>query len=171
LDRMLSIELAMKNEQAEKAFYLGQARRTRNTVARILFEALADDEEEHKRRLAKLHATLIRDGAWPESVPIEIAGTVIRQRLGSVARDAAGAADHDVDDLEALRKAESFEAAGAELYRNLSAACTNPQEASFFRFLAGIEREHLVSVRDSMSYLEDPSGWLSAKERAGLDGA
>ena len=171
MDRMSSIELAMNNEQSEKEFYLGQARRTRNTVARILFEALAADEDEHKRRLAKLYETLKRDGTWPESVPIEVAGTDVRQRLDSVARDATEALAHDVDDMAALRKAESFEAAGAELYRNLAAACTNPQEASFFRFLAGIEREHLMSVRDSIFYLEDPGAWLSSRERAGLDGA
>lgn len=171
MDRMSSIELAMKNEQFEKEFYLGQARRTRNTVARILFDALAADEDEHKRRLAALYETLKRDGSWPESVPLEVAGTDVRQRLDSVARDETEAAAHDVDDMTALRKAESFEAAGVELYSNLSAACSNLQEASFFRFLSGIEREHLMSVRESIFYLEDPNGWLSAKERAGLDGA
>jgi rubrerythrin len=171
MDRISSIELAMKNEQSEKEFYLGHARRTRNAVARFLFEALAADEDEHKRRLAKLHETLKRDGSWPDTVPIEIAGTDVRKRLASVARDAREASAHDDDDLAALREAESFEVAGAELYRGLSAACTNPQETSFFKLLSGIEREHLLSIRDSISYLEDPGAWLSSKERAGLDGA
>jgi rubrerythrin len=171
MDRISSIELAMKNEQFEKEFYLGQARRTRNTVARVLFESLAADEDEHKRRLAALYETLKCDGAWPESVPLEVAGTDVRQRLDSVARNEALAAAHDVDDMAALRKAESFETTGVALYSKLSAACSNPQEASFFRLLSGIEREHLMSIRDSISYLEDPSGWLSANGRAGLDGA
>jgi rubrerythrin len=161
----------MKNEQAEKHFYLEQARRTRNVVARVLFEALAADEDEHKRRLAKLYQKLKSDGSWPESVPLEVAGTDVRQRLFAIARDTAEVAAHDADDMNALRKAESFEAAGSALYQDLSAACANPREASFFGILAGIEREHLLSVRDSISYLEDPGAWLSAKERAGLDGA
>jgi rubrerythrin len=171
MDRMSSIELAMKNEQSEKEFYLEQSRRTRSTVARILFEALAADEDEHKRRLAALYETLARDGAWPKSVPLEVAGTSVRERLDSMARDAADAAAHDVADLAALRRAESLESAGTELYRNLAAACSDPREIAFFRFLSGVEREHLLSVRDSIFYLEDPNAWLASKERAGLDGA
>jgi rubrerythrin len=171
MDRISSIELAMKNEQSEKEFYLNQARRTKNVVARVLFEALAEDEDEHKRRLAKLHETLKRDGAWPENVPIEIAGTSVRQKIDAVGRGTTDVAAHDGDDLAALRKSESFESAGADFYRNLAEACTNPQEAEFFRFLSKIEREHLMSVRDSIYYLEDPSGWLASRERSGLDGA
>ena len=169
MDRMSSIELAMKNEQAEKQFYLEQAARTGNAVARTLFEALAADEDEHKRRLAKLYETLKRDGAWPESVPLEVAGTDVRQRLEALSRGAAASA-HDDDDLAALRKAEAFEAGGAELYAGLAKGCDNRQEARFFDFLAGIEREHLASVRDSIFYLEDPAGWTAAHERASLDG-
>jgi rubrerythrin len=171
MDRMSSIELAMKNEQAEKEFYLGHAKRTRNAVARILFEALAADEDEHKKRLATLYNKLKSDGAWPETVPIEVAGTDVRRRLAAAERGSEEASRHDGDDLDALRKAESFEAAGGALYGNLAAACANPQEKAFFHFLAGIEREHLLSVRDSIAYLEDPQGWLSARERSGLDGA
>lgn len=169
MDKMSSIEFAMKNEATEKAYYLGQARRTKNAVARTLFETLAQDEDEHMARLTALHEKLQKDGTWPEEIPIEVAGTNIKLNLSKVARNAAGA-EHDMSDIEALRKAEGFESAGAEFYKGLAASCANPREKSFFEFLAGIEREHLLSVKDSIFYLEDPAGWLSARERAGLDG-
>ena len=38
-------------------------------------------------------------------------------------------------------------------------------------FLADIEREHRISLQDSLSYLEDPESWLEASEHQGLDGA
>jgi hypothetical protein len=47
----------------------------------------------------------------------------------------------------------------------------NPQEKKFFSFLAQIEREHMLSMKDSLFYLEDPEGWFESNGRAGLDGA
>jgi rubrerythrin len=170
MDRMSSIEFAIRNEQTEKAYYLGEARRTSNPVARTLFEELARDEDEHMRRLVSLHEKLEADGAWPIDLPLEVAGTDIKKKLKSVARNAAAAA-HDVNDIDALRKAEGLEAGGAKFYKELAAACEGAKERSFFEFLSGIEGEHLASVRDSIFYLEDPNGWLAAKERSGLDGA
>ena len=171
MDRMSSIEFAIRNEQTEKAYYLGEARRTSNPVARTLFEELARDEDEHMRRLVTLHDKLKADGGWPKDLPLEVAGTDIKKKLKALTRDALGAVAHDLSDLEAMRKAEGFEASGAKFYKELAAACSDPRERSFFELLSGIEGEHLASVRDSIFYLEDPGGWLAAKERSGLDGA
>ncbi len=171
MDRMLSIEFAIRNEQTEKAYYLGEARRTSNPVARTLFEELARDEDEHMRRLVALHDKLTADGAWPADLPLVVAGTDIKKKLKALTRDALAASAHDLGDLEALRKAEEFEAGGTKFYKELAAACVDPHERAFFQLLSGIEGEHLASVKDSIFYLEDPGGWLAAKERSGLDGA
>jgi rubrerythrin len=170
MDRMSSIELAIKNEQSEMEFYLGQAKRTANPIARLLFQTLAQDEREHMTRIRGLHEKLTAEGSWPEDLPIEVAGTNIQQALAQMTRVAAVTNIHEEDDIAALNQGAEFEASGAKFYAELAEACDNLQEQKFFKFLSGIEREHLLSIKDSILYLEDPEGWLESKERQGLDG-
>jgi rubrerythrin len=167
---MSSIELAIRNETAEMEYYLAEAARSRNPVARRLFETLAEDEKEHMTRLRALHGKLVSSGSWPEDVTIEVAGTNVKHVLEGLGRNGETAA-HDDDDIAALHKGIGFEQNGSKFYAELAAACDNPQERKFFSFLAGIEREHMLSIQDSLFYLEDPQGWLEEKGRAGLDGA
>mgnify|MGYP003572590946 FL=1 len=171
MDRISSIELALKNEQSEMEYYLNNARRSNNPVARKLFETLAADEREHMTRIKGLHQKLLADGSWPDDLPIAVAGTNIKEALAAVSRIGEEAANHDADDIAALKQGIEFEQGGSKFYGELAEACDNPQEARFFRFLSGIEREHLLSIQDSLFYLEDPEGWLESHERHHLDGA
>ena len=171
MDRMSSIELAINNEKSEMHYYLEQAKRSSNPVAKLLFETLAADESEHMKRIRVLHEKLTSAGSWPEDLPIEVAGTDIIGQISNLMNKKDTSSEHDNDDLEALRKAAEGEAQGAKFYADLAEACTNPQEKKFFQFLSGIEREHLLSIKDSLFYLEDPEGWLEEKSHAGLDGA
>lgn len=170
MDRMASIDLAIKNEQAEMEFYLEHAKHAANPIARVLFHTLAQDEREHMTRIRVLHEKLITDGSWPADVPIEVAGTNIQRVLAEATRVSRVTNIHEADDIEALKHGAEFEARGAKFYADLAAACDNPQEQKFFKFLSGIEREHLLSIKDSIFYLEDPEGWLESHERQGLDG-
>lgn len=171
MERMSSIELAIKNEKSEMEYYLAQANRSKNPVAKALFETLAEDEKEHMTRLTGLHEKLIANGKWPEDVSITVAGTNVRKVLDKVVSVAGSAENHDTTDLDALRQGVKFESNGHRFYKELSEVCDNPKEAEFFRFLAGIEREHMLSIQDSLYYLEDPEGWIESKSRSGLDGA
>ena len=171
MDRISSIKLAIENEANEMAYYLNEARRSKNEVAKTLFNTLATDEKEHMERIRALHAKLVSDGSWPEDAPIEVAGTNIKASLRALGRDTTQTTQHDHDDIVAMRKGIEFEEKGAKFYAELADKCDNPQEARFFRFLSGIEREHMLSIQDSLLYLEDPQSWFESKERQGLDGA
>jgi rubrerythrin len=170
MDRISSIQFAIENEATEMVFYQKQADRTSSAVAKALFETLAHDEKEHMTRIRVLHEKLTSDGSWPDHVPIEVAGTDVMAVLEK-ARASADQGEASADDLEALNKGAKFEEKGAAFYGELADKCENPQEAKFFRFLSQIEREHMLSIKDSILYLEDPEGWFESKERAGLDGA
>ena len=171
MDRMASIELALMNEQTEMKFYLQEAKRSQNKLARAMFENLAKDEGEHMARIQKLHAKLLQSGAWPRDVVLEVAGTNVREVLTGLANKRDAAMDHTDDDLKALQKAERFETNGARFYGELANACDNPQEKTFFQFLSRIEREHQLSITDTLAYLQDPAAWMMQHERAGFDGA
>lgn len=152
-------------------YYQKQAARSQSAIAKALFETLAREEKEHMTRIRALHEKLLQDGSWPEEVPIEVAGTNVKAVLAEVRKKPASPGQHDSDDLAALNKSMKFEQTGARFYRELAEKCDNPQEARFFSFLSEIEREHMLSIKDSIYYLEDPEGWLQSKERGGLDGA
>ena len=171
MERMASIELALKNERTEMNYYLTEAKRSTNPLAKGMFETLARDEEEHARRLQGLHERLVRDGRWPENVALEVEGTNIVHVLDELVGRVSSAVHCDHDDIEALEKAAKFEASGAKFYAALSDACENPMEKSFFKFLAGIEREHLRSIQSSLAFFLDPEGFNLAREKGGLDGA
>ncbi|MCP4605345.1 MAG: ferritin family protein [Proteobacteria bacterium] len=171
MDRISSIKLAIKNETSEMAFYLNEARRSENPVTKALFGTLAEDEKEHMQRIRALNDKLVADGSWPKDMPIEVKGTNIKAVLKGLGRNPEISAKHNDDDLAALRTGIEFENNGAKFYSELAEISENPQEAGFFRFLADIEREHMMSIQDSLFYLEDPQGWLESKERSGLDGA
>ena len=171
MDRMSSIELALKNEKTEMEFYRGESARSKNPLAKAMFDTLARDEAEHMARIKKLHGKLVDSGSWPEEVTIEVAGTNIKDVLDGIVGKEGSAENHDDDDVKAIKRAIGFETNGEQFYAELSKACENKQEQEFFQFLSTIEREHKLSLTDTLAYLESPETWLEEHERAGLDGA
>ena len=171
MDRIPTLQMAIQNEEAEKAYYLSLAALTTNPLSKQVFQALAEDEEEHKQRLTRIHAKLVSEGTWPQDVPIEVHGMDIRRALEEIMREHASDTRPDTDVLEALRKGIEFESSRAGYYEKIAAACNNPEDARFFSFMAAMEREHMLSIQDSLFYLEDPQGWMKSKERVSMDGA
>jgi rubrerythrin len=170
-DYMASLELALKNEATEMKFYQNESQRSKNPLAKKMFDLLANDEKEHMQRIRHLHEKLIADGTWPKDVPIEIKGTNVRDVLNGLTAKLDNATRHDDDDMAALEKAADFEAKGSKFYAGIADTCKNSMEKNFFMFLSRIEREHHLSLVDSISYLKDPQTWMMEHERAGLDGA
>lgn len=171
MDYMASLELAMRNERTEMEFYNNQAGRSRNPLARKMFETLAAEEKEHMTRISELHEKLVADGSWPADVPLQVGDTDVRRVLEQTAKLGQSSAEHDNDDLQALQRAQEFEARGSAFYAELAAAGGSEPEQEFFRFLSRIEKEHQLSIEDSLAYLQDPQGWMMQSERSGLDGA
>jgi rubrerythrin len=169
MDRMSSIEFAYKNEQTEMDYYLKQAERSRNDVVKRLFETLASDEREHMQIITSLHERLVADGAWPQDVPIRVGKTSIGYILDQLPRNKHFQVEHDADDMTALKTAIDFEENGIKFYKELAGKCENPQERQFFDFLAEMEREHFLSIQDSILFLEDPATWFATKEHSGLE--
>jgi len=163
VDRISTIEFAIKNEAKETAFYLGEAKRSNNPIAKLLFRNLAKDEQEHVDKIKVLHSRLVAEGKWPADLPIEVAGTDVMDALNGIGKNHETTAAHDDDDIRALKRAVEVEKEGKALYENLAASAAGEAERAFFEFLARIEDQHLKSVVDSLQYLEDPEGWYLAK--------
>jgi len=79
-------------------------------------------------------------------------------------------AQADRDDMEAVKIAIDFETKGEKFYGDLAKSVENPMEKKFYEFLASIEREHRLSLQDTLEYFEDPAGWFRIKEKLHVDG-
>lgn len=170
-ERLNALKVALDNELREHEFYLNNARRTRNDMGRAMFQQIAGEELEHYERLKQLSQAWEKSGKWPETVPLQVKQTLVRDILKDMVNNAAAAEKSDAGDLEALRTAIDFEAKGAAYYANLAAQLTDPREKAFFTMLADIEHEHYVSLKETEEYFTDPAGYYRRTERSGLDGA
>ncbi len=169
-DRLQSIELALTNEMREREFYLKHAERTRNEVGKAMFLQIADEELEHYQRLKELHARWKKEEKWPETVPLQVADTRIKDVLVDVLNRVEGQSESDADDLEAIRTALDFEFKGEQFYRKLADQVSDPKEKALFSLLSRIEREHALSLQEAEEFLTDPEGYYRTKEHHGLDG-
>jgi rubrerythrin len=170
-ERLNALQVALNNEMKEHKFYLKNAERTKNPVGKAMFEQIGGEELEHYERLKQLHANWEKDKKWPETVPLKVKDTAVKNVLKDAAQKAPKTIKGDADDLKAIRVAIEFEGKGAEYYANLREQVSDPKEKAFFNLLANIEHEHYVSLKETEEYLTDPVSWFRKKERAGLDGA
>ncbi len=170
-ERLSALETALNNEMRERAFYLKHAARTKNPVGKAMFKQIGDEELEHYERLKDLHAKWEKQEKWPETVPLQVKDTVVKQLLLDSVKAVDVKSGGDDDDLEAIRIAIEFEAKGAKSYAMLRDSVQNPKEKAFFSLLSQIENEHYLSLKDVEEFLTDPVSYYRRVEHHGLDGA
>lgn len=170
-ERLNAVEVALNNETREREFYLKHAQRTRSKVGKAMFQQIADEELEHYEMLKKLHQTWEKSEKWPETVPLRVSDTIVKDVLKDAVARADEEPEKDDDDLQAIRTALEFEAEGASHYARLRDEVTAPKEKEFFDLLARTEYQHYLSLKDTEEYLIDPASWYTKAEHHGLDGA
>ncbi len=170
-ERLNALGIALNNELREREFYLKNAEKTKNPVGKKMFKQIGDEELEHYERVKQLHQRWEKQEKWPETVPLKVKDTIVKDILVDLLQQVKGMPAGDDDDLEAVRTAIDFEAKGAKLYAELRDAVPDPKEKRFFDLLATIENEHYLSLRDTEEYLTDPASWYRKVEHHGLDGA
>lgn len=169
-DRLNALEVALNNETREREFYLKHAKRTKNALGKRMFKQIGDDELEHYERLKQLHQKWAKQEKWPETVPLQVRDTIVKDVLLEFVKKVDQTARADSDDLEAVRTAIDFEAKGAKFYAELRDSVTNPKEKQFFDLLSKMENEHYVSLKDTEEYFIDPASWYQKVEHHTLDG-
>ncbi|MBW1981336.1 MAG: ferritin family protein [Deltaproteobacteria bacterium] len=170
-ERIKALEVALTNESRERDFYLRHSERTANPLGKEMFQSIARDEEEHYQKILELSKKLKKEGRWPETLPLEVKGTEIRNVLRRVVESVDTSARADTDDMEAVKIAIDFEAKGEKFYGELRDGVNDPVEKEFYDLLAMMEREHRLSLEDTYEYFKDPEAWYRLKERPHADGA
>ncbi len=169
-DRLNALEVALNNETREREFYLKNAKRTKNPLGKAMFKQIGDDELEHYERLRQLHQKWIKQEKWPETVPLRVKDTVVKDILLDFVKKVDTTAKGDADDLEAVRAALDFEAKGAKFYADLRESVSDSKEKQFFDLLSRMENEHYLSLKDTEEYFIDPASWYRKMEHPTLDG-
>lgn len=169
-DRLDALQVALNNETREREFYLKHAKRTKNALGKKMFQQIGDDELEHYERLKQLHQKWAKQEKWPETVPLKVRDTIVKDILLEFVKKVDETAKGDSDDLEAVRTALDFEAKGAKFYAELRDSVSNPKEKQFFDLLSKMENEHYVSLKDTEEYFIDPASWYRKAEHHTLDG-
>ncbi len=169
-DRLNALEVALNNETREREFYLKHAKRTKNALGKKMFRQIGDDELEHYERLKQLHQKWAKQEKWPETIPLQVKDTIVKDVLLEFVKKVDKTAKADSDDLEAVRTAIDFEAKGAKFYAELRDSVTNAKEKQFFDLLSRMENEHYVSLKDTEEYFIDPASWYRKVEHHTLDG-
>ena len=170
-DRLNALEVALNNETREREFYLRNASRTKNPLGKKMFQQIGNDELEHYERLKQLHQKWKNQQKWPETVPLKVKDTIVRDILLEFVKKVDMRAKGDSNDLEAVRIALDFEAKGAKYYADLRDTVPDLKEKQFFDLLARMENEHYLSLKDTEEYFIDPASWYRKAEHHTLDGA
>ena len=169
-ERLSALEVALNNEMREREFYLKHANRTKNPLGKKMFQQIGDDELEHYERLKQLHQKWTKQEKWPETVPLKVKETIVKDILVEFLKK-VDKTKGDSDDLEAVRTALDFEAKGAKFYAEIRDNVTNPKEKEFFDLLSKMENEHYLSLKDTEEYFIDPVSWYRKAEHHTFDGA
>ena len=168
--RLNALEVALNNEVREREFYLKNAKRTKNVLGKKMFQQIGNDELEHYERLKQLHQKWSKQEKWPETIPLKVKDTVVKDILLDFVKKIDMKAKGDADDLEAVRTALDFEAKGAKFYAELRDSVSDPKEKQFFDLLSKMENEHYLSLKDTEEYFIDPVSWYRMVEHHTLDG-
>jgi rubrerythrin len=169
--RMNALAFALENEEKEREFYLANARKTKNMAGKNMFKQIADEEKEHYEVLKALHDKWEKQKKWPATVPLAVKKSLAGSILQTMSEKKSARIAGSEDDLKVVRTAIDFEARGVALYTKLEKESTDPKEKAFFNLIASVERDHLLSLRDTQEFLTDPASWYQNMEKPMLDGA
>ena len=169
-DKIKALTVALENELNERNFYLAQSEKTDNPVGKKMFLQIAVEEEEHYRRLQRIHEELSRQGKWPDTVSTIVGASNILETFRKIASLAKKTPAASRDDIEALNIAIQFETKAHSFYTTLCTAAETGAEKEFFQLLASVEWEHLLTLKESLLFFENPADWFAEHEKSQLEG-
>jgi rubrerythrin len=135
-----------------------------------MFVQIAAEEDEHYRRLQRIHEELSRQGKWPDTISNNVGTSNIRATFKKIAGLAGETPAASRDDIDALHIAIQFETKAHSFYTTLCNDAETGAEKEFFKLLAAMEWEHLLTLKDTMLFYESPTDWFAEHEKSQLEG-
>ncbi|GAB6062659.1 ferritin family protein [Deferrisoma palaeochoriense] len=150
---VLALADAVKFESDGRDFYLQAAERVGNPLAKAVFQALAEDELDHIRRVREIYEELKSKPGWPDTAAMVARASGVEDAFARAARELDRQVAPDADAVEALEKAAEMERKGLDFYRNRLAQASCDAEAEFYRRLVAEEEVHLRTIERALGDL------------------
>lgn len=163
--RIESLKEALKMEEDGSLYYKEAMSRVESKLAKDVFEFLMKAELEHIKKINHLYKSLSETGKWPDLVltreSLERPDNIFGKAMSDIDEKIKGS----TTDIEALRTSAKLEDDGIKYYQSRADTTEEPFEKKFYLLMAQEEREHFLSILDTIEYLEDPQGYFSQRER------
>jgi len=161
-----ALKKAIQMEEEGKQFYLKAAKEAKNLLVKRVFEQLAQEEDLHIKKINEVYHLLKEEKPLGWITSVGDSSRVQKVFQECLMEQAKGAQD----EIQALHFALAREEESIKYYENLAAQTDNNKEKRFYLTLSREERDHYLTILDSIEYLTDPVGWLQVHEKTGLEG-
>lgn len=166
---MRILQSAIQMEVDGKEFYLKASQKS-GELSRRLFERLATEEDEHRKKFEEIYEGLKKRPDWPAVEAPSFGGKRLKTIFTEASKELGSQVDPGQSELDAIKQAMNMELKSYEFYRSRGQQGASPLESRFYQSLAAEERGHYLALVDSYEYLTDPAGWFTVKERWTLEG-
>ncbi|MDO8491938.1 MAG: ferritin family protein [Dehalococcoidia bacterium] len=163
-----ALEQAIRMEVEGRRFYLESAQKGSHPLAQKLFQALAKEEDVHRKTAEELFLALKAQASWPDTAVHVSTGADLKTVFTEAIQ--SGGPKASASETDAFKVAMDMEQKSFDFYKDCEAKATFPKEEQFYQALMREERGHFFVLFDSLEYLQDPQGWFVKKEHHGLDG-
>lgn len=166
-----ALRAALEMEEAGAKLYRDSIEKVTSPLAKRVLEFLADEEQEHIRKIEDFNASLLGKGEFDIAAECAISVT---SRIPELIKDYTNAEATKVTpeslDLDIYDMALDMEKTGYHAYEKFLAeaeAANDELLERFFEFMVAEEEEHFDLLQASKKYLEDPAyyfldygGWI-----------
>jgi rubrerythrin len=164
-DELKALKLAIDNEKTIRAFYLKNAKKLKNEIARKTFIFLADEELKHIDAIDAFNKS-IHEGDEPfvESGTEDEALNEVREFFSDTVKVAVEKAVASESDLKAYEAGLVLEQKGYEFYKKSADKAEHPNVKKLFEFLMKEENSHYALISNALNYLKNPDEYFQGEE-------
>jgi len=164
-DELEALKQAIKTELEIRKFYLDNAEKMKNGVAKKTFIFLADEELRH---IDAIHAfnKSIHEGSEPkiEAGPEDEAINRSKEFFSTSVKATTEKAIGSENDLKTYEIGLQIEQNGYNFYKKASEKAEHPNVKKLFEFLMKEENAHYALLSNAITYLKSPDDFFQDQE-------
>ena len=159
-----ALDAAIDMEEKGHIFFKESAAKSKNTLAKEIFEYLSDEELKHLEAIKKFIASYaIGQTINPESLIKDIKEH--KSPVDMIFAQIAKAAPLEGSELDVYKFAVDFEIKSEKFYAKAETEATDPNARKLYGFLIGEERRHTKIVESCLAYFENPAEFFHQREK------
>jgi rubrerythrin len=163
------LQSALQLEIDGKAFYEEASRQMNDTLGKELFQWLAKQEDNHRRKFQQIYSTIKDNKSWPDmdTKPVDKkrVETMFSKALANLKQGKALPAT----EVGIIDKALAMEHKTYDIYLERSKAGLSGTEKGFYQSLASEENAHYMYLIDYKEYVADPVNYFTKSEKHSMD--